>query len=171
MEIKLAQQTDIKQIMEVISDAKSLLKKSGSMQWNTPDGYPNEDVFINDIKKDNLYALWDNDILVGIMACVTGIDENYEEIEGNWITNGPYLTIHRIAIRKEYYHTKSSHKLINYAINLAKELHCISIKVDTHPLNIPMQKLLLFFNFIHCGTITLKRSKIDNLRLAYELKL
>lgn len=171
MEIRLATLNDIPKIMEVISDAKALLKKNGSMQWNTPDGYPNEDVFINDINNKNLYALHDNNILIGIMACVTGIDENYEEIEGHWITNGPYLTIHRIAIKKEYYHTKSSHLLIDYAINLAKSYKCNSIKVDTHPLNIPMQKLLLHFNFTHCGTITLKRSKIDNLRLAYELKL
>lgn len=168
MQIKKANISDIPQIMEVISDAKNLLKQSGSLQWNT-DSYPNEETFINDINNNVLYALWDNSTLVGIMACIKGIDENYEEIKGHWISNGPYLSIHRIALRKEYYHTKSSHKLMNYAINLAKDLNCESIKVDTHPLNIPMQKLLLRFNFVHCGTIELIRSKIDNLRLAYEL--
>lgn len=168
MKIKHANLSDIIQIMEVISDAKNLLKNSGSPQWNTDD-YPSKETFINDINNNVLYALWDNSTLVGVMACLKGIDENYEKIKGHWISDGPYLSIHRIAIRKEYYHTKSSHQLMAYAINLAKESNCKSIKVDTHPLNIPMQKLLLHFNFVHCGTITLIRSKIDNLRLAYEL--
>ncbi len=168
MKIKLANISDIPQIMEVISDAKNLLKQSGSLQWNT-DSYPNEETFINDINNHVLYALWDNTTLVGIIACINGIDENYKQIKGHWIANGPYLSIHRIAIRKEYYHTKSSHILIDYAINLAKSLDCISIKVDTHPLNIPMQKLLLHFNFTYCGIIELLRSNIDNKRLAYEL--
>ena len=46
MKIKLANISDIPQIMEVISDAKNLLKQSGSLQWNT-DSYPNEETFIN----------------------------------------------------------------------------------------------------------------------------
>ena len=56
MKIKLANISDIPQIMEVISDAKNLLKQSGSLQWNT-DSYPNEETFINDINNHVLYKL------------------------------------------------------------------------------------------------------------------
>ena len=46
-----------------------------------------------------------------------------------------------------------------------------SIKVDTHELNIPMQKILEKTNYKYCGTITLKRTKEDNLRKAYQKQL
>lgn len=169
MEIKLAEHSDLPEILDVINDAKNLLKKSGSLQWNTPDGYPQKDVFINDINERQLYILWDKEKICGIIVCIKGMDENYNVIEGRWITNGPYLTIHRIAVKKEYYHTGVSHKLINFAIEQAHQNNCKSIRVDTHPINIPMQKLLLRFKFEYCGEINLLNNQYDPKRLAYEL--
>lgn len=169
MEIRKATLDDLSQIMTIIQDAKNLLKNNGSLQWNTPDGYPGEDVFIKDINNKHLYLLLDDYTIIGVMACIVGIDPNYNQIDGCWLTNGPYMAIHRIAIKKEYYKTKTSHILIDYAIKLARDLNLKSIRVDTHENNIPMQKLLLHFNFIPCGKITLLRRDIDALRLAYEL--
>lgn len=169
MEIKIATKNDINKIMLIIADAKKLLKDSGSLQWNTPDGYPNENSFLKDIELQQLYVIWDNDIACGVMACVNGIDNNYNKINGAWLTNGPYLSVHRIAVKKEYYHTGVSKKLMSYAIDLAERLNLVAIRVDTHPINIPMQKLLLHFNFKHCGEINLLGRDVDSLRLAYEL--
>lgn len=49
--IRLATLNDLPVVMEIIKDAKELLKKSGSSQWNTSDGYPTKETIIDDIKK------------------------------------------------------------------------------------------------------------------------
>ena len=60
---------------------------------------------------------------------------------------------------------------MKFAITKAKKLNCISIKVDTHKVNYPMQHICLSNGFVYRGIITLKRDEIDPTRLAYELTL
>lgn len=170
MIVRLADKSDLNQIMEIIADAKRLLRNSGSKQWNT-DSYPNEDTMMNDINNNSLYVVENNGLLLGIVSLIYGNDENYDVIEGSWLTNTQeYLTLHRIAVRDGFYHTGVTTLLMNKAIELAKELKT-TIKADTHKLNLPMQKLLIKTGFKYCGTINLVRTKVDSFRLAYELKL
>lgn len=49
--IRLATLNDLPVVMEIIKDAKELLKKSGSSQWNTSDGYPTKETIIDDRTK------------------------------------------------------------------------------------------------------------------------
>lgn len=170
MIVRLANINDLNQIMEIISDAKILLKNSGSMQWNT-DSYPNKETMKNDINNKVLYLVENNTLILGVAAFIFGNDENYNSINGKWLTDKTeYLAIHRIAVRNGFYHTGITTLLMNKAIEIAKSYNT-SIKADTHKLNIPMQKLLLKTGFSYCGEITLIRSSVDNLRLAYELIL
>ncbi len=168
--IRNATLDDIPQIMEVINDAKALLKSSGSLQWNTPDGYPNESYFIDDVKRNILYVTQTDDIISGVVAIDDIDDDNYKEIyDGAWLTNNSiYLAIHRIAVKKEFYHQGISNILVNKAIDLAKERNIKSVRGDTHALNIPMQKLLLKNGFKNCGKIKLLRTTVDNERLTFE---
>ena len=104
--IKLITPNEIDSVMEIINDAKELLKQN-SLQWQQ--GYPNKDTMLNDIINSHLYGYYIDDYLVGVVALIPGIDENYLKIEdGSWI-NYPSekdLTIHRIAIRNEYHNKK-----------------------------------------------------------------
>lgn len=171
MEIKLLKNKDLRQVMEIIFDAKKLLSKH-SLQWQQ--GYPNEDTMKNDITSNNCYGLFDeNNYLVAIVSLVRGIDNNYLTIDGKW-NNPPSpsdLQIHRIAVRNGYYGKKYGDILIKFAIDKAKEWKCTSIKVDTHKVNYPMQHLCTNNGFIYRGIITLKRDEIDPSRLAYELTI
>lgn len=49
MMIRKGNLDDLQEIMTIISDAKELLRKSGSRQWNLSDGYPNEKTIETDI--------------------------------------------------------------------------------------------------------------------------
>lgn len=168
--IRKAEIKDLTSAMEIINDAKDLLKKSGSTQWNLIDGYPNITTIKSDIEKEILYVYEENHQILGIIA-ILGHDENYDEINGQWLTNNEYLSLHRIAVRKNSHNQKIGTKLVLFAENIAKEKNIYSLKVDTHKLNTPMQKILLQNGYIYCGIITLKRTKEDNLRLAYEKQL
>ncbi len=168
MGIRLASKKDFAEIMEIIRDAKNFIRNNGCSQWNTPDGYPTKSIILNDILKQQLYV-FEQDKIKGIMVCILGKEASYEHIHGSWLTSdSPYLTIHRLAVKQEFHHTGISGNLVNFAEQLALKLGCNSIRVDTHPLNIPMQNLLSKHNYKKCGYINITSSKTDTLRIAYE---
>ncbi len=171
MNFRNATINDLDQIMVIINDAKLLLKKRGGYQWNDISGYPNETDFTTDIKNNNLFVLVDGNKILGLETLIIGNEKNYDSIEGKWLTNSTYLTIHRIAISKEYYHKHISKLLIAKAIEYTKTKKIDSIRVDTHESNSSMINLLLSNGFIYCGIITLDYQKENNTRFAYELVL
>ena len=168
--IRLVQENEIDEVMSIINDAKELLKKD-SLQWQQ--GYPFKETMMNDIKRGELYGYYLDGFLVGIVALVVGLDKNYTEIDGKWdiVASDKDLTIHRIAVRKDYYHKKIGDYFIKLSIEYAKSHNIKSIKADTHIKNIPMQMLLLNNGFAYKGIIYLKRDEVDNSRLAYEIVL
>ena len=166
-----AQPKHIKEIMEIINDAKSYLKSQNSLQWNQPDGYPNTSDLLRDINNGSCHLFLDNDEIVGTMSIVFTPDENYYEIDGEWLTNDTYASIHRIAIKNTHHHKGIGVKMLLEAENAVKQNNIYSIKVDTHKINLPMINTILKSGYTYCGVITLKRSKEDNLRNAYEKRL
>ena len=170
MKFRNATISDLDQILSITKDAKEYLKLSGSSQWNEADGYPNKDTFINDINNNQLYLLEDNNKILGFEALIVGNEISYNKIDGSWLTNttSSYLTIHRIAVSKFARGKHISSILINEAINLAKSNNLLSVRGDTHKLNIPMQHLFTSSNFQYCGIINLINNNYDNERLAYE---
>ena len=172
MKIRLANQEDLNQIMNIINDAKIYLKNQGLKQWNLADGYPQKEVLLNDINDGSCYVLEQNNSLIATMSIIFETDENYNEIEnGNWLTNNKYASIHRIAIRNDFHHLKLGITMLLEAEKIVKNNNIFSIKIDTHNKNIPMTKTILNAGYTYCGIITLKRSNEDNKRDAYEKKL
>ncbi len=169
--IEKVNKEEIISVMEIISDAKRLLKTQSS-QWQN--NYPNEEIMLNDINCGNLFGIYQDNLLIGIESLIIGEDENYKEITlGKWIKKPSQkdLVIHRIAVRNIYHNKKIGDQLIKFAIDYAKRKKIHSIKVDTHKKNIAMQKILLDNNFSFRGIIYLKREEEDNQRLAYELTI
>lgn len=166
--VRLGTLSDIDMIMEIIKDAKKLLKDSGSTQWNEPDGYPTRDTFISDINNNVLYVSVRDNIVVGLCAVVPGLDPSYSEIDGAWLQDNKYSAIHRMAVKKEYYHKGITLELLDNATEVATLNGSYSLRADTHKLNKPMQGLLNKYGFKLCGEIHLVNNKYDNLRLAYE---
>ncbi|HEY8445175.1 MAG TPA: GNAT family N-acetyltransferase [Bacilli bacterium] len=169
MKIRLATNEDLNGILEIVQDAINLLKQNNVNQWQN--GYPNRDVFIKDIENQTLYVLCDNSIIVGFCNISPLPDPSYKVIyEGSWLTDvEEYVVIHRLAVRKENYHCNCARTLIEFAYKIAKENHKISIRVDTHHDNIPMNRLLQKMGFIKCGIIHLiGYSDAEKARVAYE---
>ena len=165
---RLAEIYDIDKIMTVINDAKIYLKKQGSLQWNLDDGYPNKSDLITDINNKECYVcLIDNEI-IGVMTIIVKPDENYDEIDGCWLNDYNYASIHRIAVKLNYHHKKIGIKMLKAAEEIIKNKGVYSIKIDTHKINIPMIKTLESLDYSYCGIIKLKRSNEDNLRNAYQ---
>ena len=165
MQVRLSTVEDLSEITEIVDEAKAYLGSQGIDQWQN--GYPNEDSFRNDINNKVNYVLVNDHNVYGTASIIPGLEPTYLKIyKGEWLTKGPYLTIHRIAIRSDHKGQHLAKYFFEYAIKLAKNLSYVSIRIDTHPDNKAMLNLLSDRGFQKTGTIYLENG---DLRLAYEL--
>ena len=166
--IRLAKVTDIEGILAVANDAIANLKADNVNQWQN--GYPNREVFLNDIKNQTLFVYDDNGIQ-GICNLSLERDPSYDIIEnGAWITNGNYLVIHRIAVSTKVIGSGVARQLFEFAIDYGQNNNVRSIRIDTHRDNKRMMGILRKVGFIKCGIIHLiNYNDGDNSRDAYEL--
>lgn len=149
---------EIEKLVYILNQQINYLKESGIPQWQN--GYPNKEVLIEDIEKDRLYSLIENDEVIGFFALVYP-DINYDYIEdGKWLSNGQYIAIHRVAIKNAYKGKGYSNKIFDYV----KERYD-HIRVDTHALNKVMNASILKNNFKYCGVVYMQDKTKRN---AYE---
>ena len=146
---------DINNIMKIINEAKEYFRKNKINQWQN--GYPNRDTIYTDIKNNSSYVLESkNEILATAMVSFEE-DKTYRNIyNGEWVNNGDYAVIHRIAVSEKSKGNGVASTIIKEVENLCKENKVNSIKIDTHKDNISMQKLLAKNDFKYCGIIYLE---------------
>ncbi|MDF7683595.1 GNAT family N-acetyltransferase [Lactobacillus sp. ESL0679] len=167
--IRLAQNADMPAIMMIINQAKELLKRDGSPQWQ--DGHPNRQMFQDDIIKKRAYVLIVDQEVAGVAVLQTTPDHNYDEITGAWQnTTTEYATIHRIAISDQY---RGQHLGMIFISNLLSRgvfLGFHNFRIDTHALNKRMQGLIKKSGYQYRGVIQVDPTP-DGARYAYELNL
>ncbi len=151
---------DIDDILKIANQAIAYFKNSHINQWQ--DGYPNKEVFLNDINNNSLYVVKETERIVAIFA-LYGHEDNYDIIyDGAWHSDNNYAVIHRIALADEY-KGKGVAKLI---IDFVKEKYSY-IRIDTHKDNINMQRCLYKNGFKYCGIIHLSRDGEERLAFDY----
>ena len=99
MKLRLTTTNDLNAVMTIINQAKKYFKEQGINQWQ--DGYPNENSIINDIDHQEAYALEINGEIVATAMISKALEPNYNYIDGKWLQNANYITVHRIAIRND----------------------------------------------------------------------
>lgn len=167
MNFRKSVKSDITHIIRIIKQAQQYFKEHGINQWQN--NYPNEDVIYNDIVKKHSYVLENDGNIIATSVISFEREKTYDNIyDGQWITDGQYAVIHRIAVDNAYKGLGISHKIIKYAEEICIEKGVRSIRVDTHEQNIPMQKLLKKNGFKYCGIIFLEDSAK---RVAFEKDL
>ena len=170
--IKLADEKDIFGIYSCIKDAKKMLKESGSDQWQDTDGYPSMDTIKEYVSKREMYVNVINNEIAGCIALCSGIDKSYTEIDGEWLNDEPYYTLHLMAVKANHYRKGVAKELIEEMKKIALKDHIYNLKVDTKKENIPMSSLLLKLGFVKTGVIDIKRDGVlDPKRDAYQIVL
>ena len=83
-------------ITEIFSYARKQMAENGNpSQWK--DSRPSMDLVKKDIENGNSYVMEEDGRIIGTFAFIVGIEPTYLEIEGQWLDDAPYATIHRIA--------------------------------------------------------------------------
>lgn len=155
--IRKAQPEDLPRILEIYAYARQFMRDNGNpTQWG--DGTPAESTLRADIAAGELYVLEENG-LHGVFALISGVDPTYAEIEGAWLSQSPYATLHRVA------GDGTLHGILDSAVAFAKTQYP-HLRIDTHRDNQIMQHLIVKNGFIYCGVIN---TDDGTPRLAYEL--
>ncbi|MEQ6117657.1 N-acetyltransferase [Bifidobacterium bifidum] len=94
-------------------------------------------------------------------ALCPGVDPTYVNIDGAWLDDDPYVTIHRIA--SSGLARGAAKDCINWCIE-----HYGNVRADTHPNNKAMQHVLESNGFARCGLIQLLDRPSDTTRIAYQ---
>lgn len=159
MNIRLAEYSDIDEIMELYSEARKFMKAAGNPdQWK--DNYPSRELIESDVKVGSLYVCTENKEIIASFFFVIGLDPTYIKIyRGKWLDdNDQYGVIHRVAVK---IHGKGiADKIYRFCSGLTA-----SIRIDTHKDNKPMQRSLEKNGFEKCGIIYLKNGEE---RIAYQ---
>ena len=156
--IVLAKKQDLDTIANLAQQTRNHMSSLGLQQW--VGDYPNYSHFLVDYEKKGLYVYKSENNIIASISILPENDEAYKEI--TWLKSNS-MVIHRVVVNPLYQKMGIGIQLFQFAKELAKENHCESIKVDTHPDNNRMQGLIKKAGFVEVGYL----SGIN--RLAYEL--
>lgn len=139
---------DLDSIMDTYRQAVRFMRINGNTQQWTG-GYPSRERIMEDIDMGNHYMIIDSQgKLSGVFVLISDIEPTYLEIEGEWLNDHPYATLHRVA--STGIHPQMLEKCVDYAMK-----HIDNVRIDTHADNLPMQRSIERVGFTKCGIIHL----------------
>ena len=153
MRIIPATEEHLDEIVAITDQAKASMAAAGFDQWQR--GYPNREVWEADIAERMAYVAVDENGVAGMFRYADEPEAAYGTLEGEWLTDGPYATVHRCAGATDRRGQGIIGELFTFACQKAAEDGMVSVRVDTHHDNAPMRRALEKFGFTPCGDITL----------------
>ena len=145
MNVRKLKKEDIDRVLEIYACARERMKRDGNpTQWG--DSHPRRELIEGDAENGTGYVLEQDGKIVGVFAFLLGEDPTYHHIEGEWLNDEPYGTIHRIASGEE------GRSVLKTALKFC-ESQVGNIRIDTHEDNAVMRHLLTKYGFSECGVI------------------
>jgi len=162
IEFRQAKKSELHDIWEIIQFAIEQRKLDGSTQWQN--GYPNIEIIREDLQKSKGFVLTKNKHIALYVSLSVNDEEEYEKINGKWLSYRDYLVFHRIAIHPNFYKQGMAHIAFSEIETYALHHQLPSIKVDTNFDNLVMIHLLDKHGYTYCGEVSMR----GEARRAYE---
>ena len=161
---------DLSQIMTIIHEAQANLKADGVPQWQ--DGYPDEALIKADILSGEAYVLVNDIAVIGHAVIRQTPEPNYTvPLDGKWSDDvTPYVSLHRIAISSAFRGQHLGQIFMSNLLTWTNYLGFQAIRIDTHPLNQRMQRLIKQVGFTYNCTVCMD-GNVNDIRWAYSLAL
>lgn len=169
MKIVQATMEHLEEICKITEQAKAQIRRLGFDQWQK--GSPSREGWVQDIINGNAWAAIEGERVLGAFAFFLMPDPSYDEIDGMWLTKDTsnYAAMHRVCVSDACKGKGVAGKLFEAAFAMADAAGKLSVRIDTHPENLPMQRALEKAGFERCGEIHLKGGAEDGaLRIGFE---
>ena len=162
-----AQSCETDRIMQIIRQAQARMHAAGSRQWQ--DGYPAPGHISADIGRNRGYVLCKPGVesplsVIAYGAVVFDGEPAYDAIDGQWLTDEPYVLVHRIAVADGERGRGVAAEFMRRTEALARGRGVGSFRVDTNFDNRYMLRMLERLRFAYCGKIIYESGE----RLAFE---
>ena len=96
LKYRKAEPADAERIMEIIRQAQAQMRALGSRQWQ--DGYPSARDIMADLAAGRGRTLRLRERVIAYAAVGFDGEPAYLHIDGQWLTDEPYVLVHRIAV-------------------------------------------------------------------------
>jgi len=160
MTIRKTTMADLTAVMDIYAQARAFMRENGNPgQWKT--SHPAREIIENDISGGLSYVCTTGgtekpEKILAVFFFTTEPEPTYEKIDGAWLDDsGTYGVIHRIARAAADKEAKGAGE---FCISWCFE-QIPNIKIDTHPDNAPMLRLMEKLGFVQCGTIWLENGE------------
>ena len=153
MEFTIAKQEHFAALCAITDAAKAQLKGLGLDQWQK--GYPSPEVWQGDIERGVTWVAVEKGEVLGAFMFSVDPDPSYAKIDGAWLTDGPYGSMHRVCVAEAAKGRGVAGALFDHGFALAKAAGMPSMRIDTHGGNVPMKRALAKAGFTPCGEIIL----------------
>ena len=145
LKIRKAEKGDLESIAAIYGAAREFMKRTGNpLQWG--DSYPGEELISADVESGAARIVYDENGTHGVFALFEGEDPSYAYIEGAWLNDDPYVTVHRLASGGT---ARGVFRCVaDYCKGSGRD-----VRIDTHEDNVVMRRLLAENGFERCGII------------------
>lgn len=157
-----AAKRDAPAIWDILLQAIEKRRKEGSLQWQ--DGYPNPQTVEADLEKGVGYVLENEGIVMAYCAIILNDEPAYQALEGEWLTNGDFFVVHRVALAGPYLGKGLATKIFDEIEEMARQQNISSIRADTNFDNPAMLRLFEKLGYQYCGEVYFRGTP----RMAYE---
>ena len=151
LELARAREGDLGVAMQIIDSAKEYLREQGIDQWQT--GYPDEACLGEDIRAGKGYLVTQDGEVIGYACLDLDGEPAYDDLEGTWATEEPYLVVHRLALAPSARGRGLSGKVFHLAEDFARERGVNAVRVDTDEDNHGMRHVLEKNGYTYRGVI------------------
>ena len=166
MKFQTAQTNDAAAVTRLYEEGSARLRARGIDQWQHGD--PGAATAAADIAAGVCRVAYAERGAAATFTLVPAPEPSYAEIDGAWLTDGgDYAALHRVAASASC--PGAGTEIVRAAVAEARGRGFLSLRGDTHPDNLPMQRLLERCGFTRCGTIRLTSGPDRGApRVAYE---
>lgn len=148
--IRLANKSDIPEILEMTGACAQHMISNGIYQWN--EHYPSEKAFEKDLDRGELYVLEMDEKIIGSIVISTLMDEEYVPVE--WLTpNENNVYIHRLGVHPEVQGKGYAQQMMQFAEEYARNQNFVSVRLDTFSQNKHNQRFYEKRGFQRLGDI------------------
>ena len=146
----------------ILREGRAFQQEQGFTQWT--DEYPSAALIAQDIREGSGWLFKIDGEAAGYMYLCFDGDPTYASIEGQWLSDMPYLVVHRIALSRRFAGRGLSTAVFGAIASLCNARGLRSIRIDTDKQNERMQHVLKKNGFTFCGYVLFDRDK----KWAYE---
>ncbi len=145
LEVRKTAVEDLDEVEKIYIHARKQMAINGNpTQWGND--RPSMELVKKDIAEGNSYVVLNDGRITATFAYIIGIEPTYLDIDGAWLNDEPYGTIHRIASLNEV------KGIFDFVIDYVSGYRT-DIRIDTHRDNRIMLHLIEKNGFERCGII------------------